>query len=213
MSDKTKPLPSGWRWVTLGGKNGCSEIVNGSTPSTDEPSYWNGDIPWATPSDMGKLRTIYIQDTEKKITQAGFKSCSTQLLPIGTVLMTSRAPVGNIAIASRPMCTNQGFKSFVPKEGVNSLYLYFALRAIVPSIQKKSHGNTFTEITKGLVAKFRIPLPPTEDEQNAIASSLEKRLNCIELLRAATARQSNAIATLPNALIRAAFDFTQPKQE
>lgn len=200
-------LPEGWKWVKLGGKNGVAEIKNGSTPSTDNPEYWNGDILWATPSDLGDLNSIYIDDTERKITKAGLDSCSTTLLPTGTVLLTSRAPVGNLAIARKSICTNQGFKSFVPKEANNSLYLYFALKRIVPEIQKQSHGNTFTEITKELVQNFEIPLPPTIDDQIAIANELERKMANIEKMREAIDRQMEAIGSLSGVVLREVFDF------
>jgi type I restriction enzyme S subunit len=121
--------------------------------------------------------------------------------------MTSRAPVGNIAIAAQPMCTNQGFKSFVPKPGLNSLYLYFALRAIVPAIQKQSHGNTFTEITKDLIGQFQIPVPPTVDDQIAIAAELERKLNHVESMLQTCNRELETISALPGAILREAFDF------
>ena len=159
MKNEKRKLPEGWLWKKLGGKKGVANIINGSTPSTDNPEYWAGDILWATPSDLGKLNSIHIDDTERKITKAGLDSCSTTLLPVGTVLLTSRAPVGNLAITKNPICTNQGFKSFIPKEEINSLYLYFAIKKIVPAIQKQSHGNTFTEITKELVQNFENPFP------------------------------------------------------
>lgn len=107
--------------------------------------------------DIGRLKSIYIDHTERKITHAGLNSCSTTLLPAGSVLLTSRAPVGNLAIAKHSICTNQGFKSFIAKEGINNLYLYFAIKKIVPEIQKLSHGNTFKEVTKETVKKFKIP--------------------------------------------------------
>ena len=202
-------MPDGWRWVKLGGKNGITNIVNGSTPSTDVSEYWNGDILWATPTDFGNLRSIYIENTERKITQAGLDSCSTTLLPVGTVLLTSRAPVGNLAIAKKPMCTNQGFKSFVPKESVSSLYLYFAIKKIVPEIQKISHGNTFTEITKELVSDFKIPLPPTPDDQIAIANELEHKIVEIEKIRQAAVRQKEAITAMQGAILREAFPYKE----
>lgn len=204
-------LPSDWKWVKLGGKNGVADIINGSTPSTDAPEYWDGDILWATPSDLGKLRSIYIEDTERKITKAGLDSCSTTLLPVGTVLLTSRAPVGNLAITKKPMCTNQGFKSFIPKEGINNLYLYFAIKEIVPEIQKISHGNTFLEITKELVSDFQIPLPPTLGDQIAIASELERKMAEIEKMRQAVDRQLEALNALPGAILREALDFYEER--
>ena len=207
--NETKKLPDGWRWIKLGGKTGIADIVNGSTPSTDAPEYWGGDILWATPSDLGNSHSIYIKNTERKITNAGLESCSTTLLPIGTVLLTSRAPVGNIAIAKEPICTNQGFKSFIPREGVNSLYLYFAIKKIVPKIQKASHGNTFTEITKELVQDFKIPLPPTTDDQIRIASELERKMIELDKMRQTAEQQLEAIEALPGAILREVFDFEE----
>ncbi len=200
-----RKLPGGWKLKKLGGKDGIAEIINGSTPSTDCPEYWDGNILWATPSDMGKLNSIYIEDTERKITQKGLESCSTKLLPIGTVLLTSRAPVGNIAITKKPLCTNQGFKSFIPKEGINKLYLYFALKQIIPSIQKQSHGNTFTEITKELVQDFQIPVPSTEDEQIKIAKEFERKTDEIEKMRQAALKQKDAISAMKGAILREVF--------
>lgn len=205
MKGEKRKLPDGWNWAPLGGVHGCAEIVNGSTPSTDDPSFWNGNILWATPADIGNLRSVYLSDTKAKITKDGFESCSTKMLPAGTVLMTSRAPVGNVAIAASPMCTNQGFKSFVPREGIHSLYLYFALRAIVRAIQKQSHGNTFTEITKELVAPFRIPLPLTLDDQIAIAAELEQKLSKAESMRQAAQRQYEAVVALRAAAVQELF--------
>ncbi|MBA3036289.1 MAG: hypothetical protein FP814_07320 [Desulfobacterium sp.] len=207
--DKKRKLPEGWRWERLGRKEGITEIVNGSTPSTDVPEYWDGNILWVTPSDLGNFHSIYIENTERKITQAGLDSCSTTLLPVGTILLTSRAPVGNLAIANKPLCTNQGFKSFIPKYDINSLYLYFAIKKIIPDIQKMSHGNTFTEITKELVQDFEIPLPPTPADQLAIASDLERRMAHVEKMRAAALRQKDAIAAMQGAILREAFPYVE----
>ena len=94
--------------------------------------------------------------------------------------MTSRAPVGNLAIANIELCTNQGFKSFVPKVNIYSEYLYYYLKFIVPQIQKDSHGNTFTEITKSQVEKIKILLPPNLDDQIAIADGLREKLDRVK---------------------------------
>jgi type I restriction enzyme S subunit len=207
MKNTKRKLPEGWLWKKLGGKKGVANIINGSTPSTDNPEYWDGDILWATPSDLGKLSSIHIDDTERKITKAGLDSCSTTLLPVDTVLLTSRAPVGNLAITKKPICTNQGFKSFIPKEEINSLYLYFAIKKIVPAIQKQSHGNTFTEITKELVQNFEIPFPPTRDDQIRIASELERNMAETEKMRQAALSQKEAIAAMQGAILREVFPY------
>lgn len=206
VMEKTK-LPDGWRWVKLGGEKGVADIVNGSTPSTDNPDYWGGEVLWATPSDLGSLNSMYIGDTERKITLAGLKSCSAKLLPPGSVLLTSRAPVGNIAIAKKEICTNQGFKSFIPKKNIYSLYLYFAIRKIIPEIQKQSHGNTFIEITKALIQHFEIPLPPTLNEQLTIANEFERKMAEVEKMRQAVLRQKEAAEDLKGKILTKAFPY------
>jgi type I restriction enzyme S subunit len=193
-----RPLPSGWEWRKLGK---VAKIINGSTPDTNQPEFWDGDILWVTPTDVGRLTTIEIFDTERKITQAGLDSCSATMLPAGAVLMTSRAPVGNLAIAGKPLCTNQGFKSFVPKEGLNNRYLYFALQYFVPDLQKISHGNTFTEITKEMLMDFYVPIPIEEKEQQRIASCLEAQMAEAQRLHHAAERQLGSAISLPQNIV------------
>jgi type I restriction enzyme S subunit len=200
-------LPKGWTIRSLGGKDGIATVINGSTPSTDEPRYWDGDILWATPSDLGKFRGIYLSDTERKITEAGLNSCSTNLVPAGTVIMTSRAPVGNLAIAGKELCTNQGFKNFVIREGVNSEYLYLYLKYLVPQIQKDSHGNTFTEITKSQVEKIKICIPEKLEDQIAIARDLQSQLAHVESMRQAALKQKEAAKALQSAILREVFPW------
>jgi len=202
-------LPEGWRWAKLGGHDGVAKIVNGSTPSTGVPRFWNGHISWATPADLGKLDDIYLYNTERKITDEGYKSCSTQLLPIGTILFTSRAPVGHIAIAGNQMCTNQGFKSLIPRKGIDSLYLYFAIRAIIPEILKKAHGNTFDELTKPALSQFEIPLPPTTDQQNEIGLLLRNKIESIKSMRLGAEQKLEAVTALPAATLREFFNLRE----
>ena len=151
----------------------CCEIVSGATPRTEISEYWNGAILWATPRDLSALRGRVLLQTAKSITRAGYESCSTSLLPSRAVLFTSRAPVGLVAIAGQPMCTNQGFKSLVPKAELNPEYLYWCLRSLAPAIERRGSGTTFTEVSKEVIARFEIPLPPLE-EQGRIAAILDK---------------------------------------
>ena len=99
-------------------------IVGGATPSTKESSFWDGVVPWLSPKDLTGYHFRYIKRGERNISQKGLDSCSAQLLPAGTVLFSSRAPIGYIAIAANPICTNQGFKSVIPKQSVDPLFLY-----------------------------------------------------------------------------------------
>jgi type I restriction enzyme S subunit len=149
-------------------------IVSGSTPRTGVEEFWNGSIPWATPKDLSGLGAIFIQQTAQAITESGYRSCSTQLLPANSVLLSSRAPIGYAAINSVPMCTNQGFKSLVPNaERLDSLYLCFWLRAHHDYLQSLGNGATFKEISKATVERIVIPLPPLP-EQKRIAAILDK---------------------------------------
>ena len=102
----------------------CCEIISGATPKTGVASYWDGDIDWVTPADLSDLDGPFIDETPRKITKAGLASCSATVLPVGAVLLSSRAPIGHVAIALRPMATNQGFKSLIPRaEVVDPKYL------------------------------------------------------------------------------------------
>lgn len=159
-----------WPLVRLGD---CCNIVSGATPKTGIDNYWGGSILWATPKDVSNLDAPWLTDTPDKITEAGYASCSTQMLPAGAVLVTSRAPIGNIAIAAKPMCTNQGFKSLVPGPTVHSGYLYHCMMANSDRLQALGNGATFKEVSKRIVENFEIPLPPLE-EQKRIAAILDK---------------------------------------
>ncbi|MGA2468075.1 MAG: restriction endonuclease subunit S [Thermodesulfobacteriota bacterium] len=181
------------------------EIVTGSTPKTDDPSNWNGEILWATPNDMGKLREFTIEDTERKISQKGFESCSTKLLPPESVLLTTRAPIGHLAINLKPMCTNQGFKSLIPTSKIYNWFLFFALKHFVPVLQSMGRGQTFTEISKGQVETFEIPIPH-HTEQYKIATYLKEKMAQVENLQSAIRNQLSALNTLPQAILRQAFN-------
>ena len=180
------------------------DIVTGSTPRTDDPTNWNGDILWATPNDMGKLIGSIIDDTERKISERGFKSCSTTLLPPGSVLLTTRAPIGHLAINTKPICTNQGFKSFIPSSQLYDWFLFFALKYFVPVLQSMGRGQTFTEISKRQVESFEIPLPPLP-AQHHIASELKEKVAKIENLQSAIRNQQSALNALPQAILAKAF--------
>lgn len=165
-----RPVQLGWQSARLGE---CCEIVSGATPRTEQPEYWNGGIPWATPRDLSTLDSPVLRETAKRITRAGYESCSTSLLPAGSVLFTSRAPVGLVAIAGQPMCTNQGFKSLIPGPDLDPTYLFWCVRAFAGAIERRGSGTTFTEISKEVMSRFEIPLPPLP-EQRRVAAVLDK---------------------------------------
>jgi type I restriction enzyme S subunit len=162
--------PKSWRKVSL---SDCCKIISGATPRRDNPEYWCGTIPWVTPKDLSNLDVAIIEDAPEYITEKGYRSCSTDLLPKGAVLFSSRAPIGHVAIAGRPMCTNQGFKSLIPGDELTSSYLYWCLRKMVPEISARGTGTTFKEVSKAVMEEFVIPLPSLP-EQKRIAAILDK---------------------------------------
>jgi len=152
----------------------CCKIIGGSTPSTSINTYWDGDICWATPKDLSELEDSYISDTPRKITRAGLDSCAATILPIGSVLFSSRAPIGHVAVNTVPMATNQGFKSFLPKPGcIDAKFLYWWLRTNRAYLESLGNGATFKEVSKTVVAQIEILLPPLSEQQR-IAEILDK---------------------------------------
>ncbi|WP_083879975.1 restriction endonuclease subunit S [Corynebacterium ulceribovis] len=157
-----------WPTVKLGE---VCEVVGGGTPKTGIPEYWDGDIPWLTPRDLSSHRELFISKGSRSISQAGLEKSSAQLLPAGTVLWSSRAPIGHVAIASNEIATNQGFKSFVPGPKVDSQYLAQVLRFMKEPLQELGTGATFKEVSAKRAREISIPLPPLE-EQKRIAAIL-----------------------------------------
>nr|WP_216295129.1 restriction endonuclease subunit S [Delftia acidovorans]MCA1070669.1 hypothetical protein [Delftia acidovorans] len=149
------------RIVTLGE---VCKVVSGSTPRREKAEYWEGTIPWVTPKEINRLASPYLWDSEEKITEEGFNSCSTSMLPAGSVLLSSRAPIGLLAINKIPVCTNQGFKSLVPSSEVNAEYLYYVLKSNAKALQARGNGATFKELAKPAVEDFKVPLPPIDDQ-------------------------------------------------
>lgn len=175
----------------------CCEIVSGGTPSTTNKEYWGGKIAWATPKDLSNLGSKYLYATPESLTDAGYRSCSAKLLPAQSVLFSSRAPIGHVAINTIPMCTNQGFKSFVPDpERVSVDFLYHWLKHKKTYLQSLGNGATFKEVSKATVSDVKIELPPLL-EQRRIAEILDKA----DTLRA---KRREAIAKLAQ-LLQAVF--------
>lgn len=161
-------IPSDWEVVALG--DICS-IKTGGTPSTNEISFWNGDINWCTPTDITSLNNKYLSRTNKKISELGLQNSAAELLPIGTILMTSRATIGECAITSELMTTNQGFKNFICGTKINNEFLYYLLISKKLNFISLCSGSTFLEISTTQIRKFEVFIPP-KPEQTAIATAL-----------------------------------------
>ena len=159
-------------------------IVGGATPSTTVDTYYNGDIPWLTPKDLSNFHERYIERGERNITKSGLNSCSAQLLPAGSVLFSSRAPIGYVAIAKNPIATNQGFKSIIPNpEKVDSLFLYYLLKHNKDNIEAMGSGTTFKEVSGATMKNIEVYLPESLEEQRQIAGILGSLDDKIELNR------------------------------
>lgn len=165
----TPKLPEGWTYKSL---EQIAQIVSGGTPARDTEAFWlGGDIPWVTPTDITGQAGSLLEDCKERITHAGLKASSAKLLPAGTLLMTSRATLGEIKIAARPVSTNQGFKNLIPSEQIDGWYLYYQMLFRKKQYASFGIGSTFLEVSKKDTARFEIPVP-SKQEQTAIAKVL-----------------------------------------
>ncbi len=148
-------------------------VVGGATPSTKKPeNYENGTIAWITPKDLSTFTGRYIQRGERNITEIGLKNCSTQLLPKDTVLFSSRAPIGYVAIAANEVCTNQGFKSVIPNENTDPLFLYYLLKYNKDKMEGMGSGTTFKEVSGNTMKNIVVSVPTDKKVQERISSML-----------------------------------------
>lgn len=159
-----------WKTCTIGD---LGTVVGGATPSTKKTeNYDGGTISWITPKDLAGFSGRFISQGERNITEQGLKSCSTQLMPAHTVLFSSRAPIGYIAIANQKVCTNQGFKSVVPNEDTDYMFLYYLLKYNKNKIENLGSGTTFKEVSGSTMRGIEVSVPKTIEEQRQIASVL-----------------------------------------
>lgn len=172
-----------------------AEIVGGGTPDTKNSNYWNGNIPWITPKDLSGYNIRYISNGERSITEEGLKNSSAKILPKDSILLTSRAPIGYLAIANNELCTNQGFKSIVLKENNNSLFFYYLLKNNIQYIINMSSGSTFAEISGSQVKnlEFYIPDILTQQKIAKVLSSLDDKIELNNKINQNLEQQAQAI--------------------
>ena len=151
-----RDIPISWETKLI---DDVADIYNGATPSTMNELNYGGDIVWITPKDLSDQKQKFVYKGERNISQIGYDSCSTHLLPSNTILMSSRAPIGLLAIAKTELCTNQGFKSFVPKSGNTAIYLYYYLQYHIKQIEQLGTGTTFKEVSREDILKFPMLKP------------------------------------------------------
>jgi type I restriction enzyme S subunit len=186
-------LPKGWREMPF---IDTVEILGGGTPKTSISEYWNGDIPWFSVVDAPQGSDVFVIDTEKKITQAGVDNSSTQVLPVGTTIISARGTVGKIALVGVPMAMNQSCYGLRGKAGANGFHTYFATQALVSTLLQHAHGSIFSTITQDTLAGVQVIAPPAEivdDFEEKVAPMMERiRENLFE---------SRTLAELRDALL------------
>ncbi|MGT2907804.1 restriction endonuclease subunit S [Streptococcus dentiloxodontae] len=148
------------------------EIIGGGTPSTKKEEYYGGNIPWITPKDLANFGDRYIKYGNRNITSLGLENSSARILPTGSVLFSSRAPIGYVAIAANNVTTNQGFKSIIPNSNIDSLFLYYLLKFNKNKIENMGSGTTFKEVSASVVKSIEVSIPLEICEQRKIAAIL-----------------------------------------
>lgn len=189
MKDQIEPLggslPSHWTAATLGE---VATIINGGTPKSKVATYWDGDVQWLTPKDMGRMEGREISATPRTISEAGLAKSSTRLVPPRSVILSTRAPIGHLAINTVPMSFNQGCRGIVPGDRLNNVFLYYFLAANRKLLDDLGSGTTFKELSATNLRAVELPLPPLE-EQKRIAAVLDQAFAALD--RARTHAEAN----------------------
>ncbi len=178
-------VPAHWEVRRLGS---VTQVLNGATPSSSMPEYWDGDIVWVTPDDLGKLKGRYIDDSSRRITDEGYNACGTTLAPAGSIVISIRAPIGHLGILRVAACANQGCRLLIPQSGTVNEYLYHVLVAARPSLEALGQGSTFLELSRSKLRSFPVPHPPLP-EQTAIVEYLDAQTAKIDAAIAAARRE------------------------
>ena len=187
------PIPQGWKVGKLGD---IGEIVGGSTPSKSKPEYYTTHgIAWLTPKDLSTSKAKFTSRGEIDITDEGYNSTSTKLMPRGSVLFSSRAPIGYLTIAKNEICTNQGFKSLVPN-GAGTGFIYYTLRHLTPQIENRATGSTFKEASATLMRSVETIVPPT-----SILNKFEELLRPILQFQEKKEEENQRLAALRDTLL------------
>lgn len=201
----TKPTGLNWlpqipeHWTLLKLKLVSKKIVGGSTPPSGRPECWDGDLVWVTPEDVSKTKSL--KDSARRITERGLASCSAVLVPAGSVVVTSRAPVGNVAVAAIELSTNQGCKALVPRLDVlDPGFAYYLLGMLKPELQSLAKGTTFDEISTFALSQIPVPVPPV-DEQRTITASILAEWNSIDKVVDRTYREIELVREYRTRLI------------
>ena len=175
-------------------------IVNGGTPASGDESYWDGETVWLTPDDLGRNSKAWISESRRRITDEGVSNSSARVSPEGSIILSTRAPIGHIAITAVPAATNQGCRTLVPNPETDSSFAYYSLIASRSLLQALGKGTTFMELTPTELGGFRMARPPL-DEQQAIAAFLYRQTAKIDVLVAKERLLLDRLAECRTALI------------
>ena len=190
-------IPEHWEITPL---KFCFKVLSGATPKSTELSYWeDGNINWITPADF-KTEDRFISDGVKKITKEGFMSCSTTLIPSGSIIFSKRAPIGSVVINSNEVCTNQGCLSCIPKDDISSLFFYYIMSVSQKYFDMLGTGTTFNEISANVFKNVHLPVPPLS-EQQAIASYLDAKTEKMDQMIAKAEKKIEYLGELKQSFI------------
>lgn len=185
-------MRDGWSETSLGD---IAEVIGGGTPSTTIAEYWDGDIVWLTPTEITSQDGKVVSDSIRKITDLGFKNSGAQMLPRDSVILTSRASVGHVALAGKDLCTNQGFQSLIPKQSVLAKFLMFWIQQNRPEFESRSAGSTFKEISKSNVKSIKLQLPPLAEQKRIVdlISSVDSYIEALQQQLESAKKSRNAV--------------------
>ncbi|EKR92925.1 type I restriction modification DNA specificity domain protein [Leptospira santarosai str. CBC379] len=204
-------LPKGWQMIDV---NDCGIIESGGTPKTIKEEYWNGNIPWLTPSEISKLKGRYIFSTERNITESGLINSSAKLLPKDSLVISTRATIGEIAINKVPISVNQGFKALLPANSFSLDFLFYKLSSKKNTFIKFANGSTFNEISKHEFSKIKLEIPP-QNEQNKIGlffSNIDKDLEFLsQKLSLIQAQRKGLLQKLLSGQVRVPVDSSKAR--
>ena len=158
-------VPEHWEVRRL---RSVADVINGATPSTNVPDYWDGHILWVTPDDLGRLRSRYVTDSARRITEEGYRSCGTTMAPANSLAISTRAPIGHLGILQSKGCVNQGCRLLIPGASIQVEYLHYTLSTSRSDLVSLGQGSTFTELSRTQLSAFRFPLPLPPEQASIV---------------------------------------------
>lgn len=202
MTEHLWEIPSNWAWSTIGD---LGNVVSGGTPSTKVPEYWGGEVTWFAPSDLTGYNRKYISRGAKTLTKEGLAKSSAKIMAAGSVMFSSRAPIGYVAITSTPAATNQGFKSIVPNRELLNEYLYHYLKSARHIAEERASGTTFKELSGSAFSALPVPVAPAK-EQRRIVAKVESLFDEIDRGVESLREAKRAIELYRQSLLKSAFE-------